>query len=385
MSSASDSPTPLENDPEILSRLRLSLVSGVGPRIYRQLVERFGSAAAVLTAEPAVLREIPGVGKKLVQALATVGETDEAALEIESCRRLGIELVHEGRDDYPRQLREIHDPPAILYRRGTHEPGDALAVAIVGTRHSTHYGERTAERLAFALVQAGFVVVSGLARGIDAAAHRGALAAGGRTLAVLGGGLAEIYPPEHKQLAEDVVRHGALLTESASRAEPLPGMFPQRNRIISGLSLGVIVVEAPLRSGALSTAKHAMEQGREVFAVPGRIDDTAARGCHQLLRDGATLVESIDDVLGQLGPLVAPAARSADASAGEVRHPAELQLGDQEKQVLGAVRDEPTSLDEISTICDLPIQRILATVSALEIRRLVKRVSGNTVMRLYGK
>ena len=190
---------------------------------------------------------------------------------------------------------------------------------------------RQAERLAGSLARAGLSVVSGLARGIDAAAHRGALSAGGRTIAVLGSGLLNIYPPEHRQLADEVAAHGAMLSELPPRSEPLPGTFPQRNRVISGLSLGVIIVEAAEHSGALITARLAMEQGREVFAVPGRVDSRTSRGCHRLLRDGAKLVETADDVLEELGPLVEAAPRD-DGQA--IHHPAELLLNDVEQQVL---------------------------------------------------
>ena len=184
-------------------------------------------------------------------------------------REHGLGVLLPGRADYPRLLSEIPDPPGVLFVRGAIEPADAMAVAIVGTRRATHYGKQQAERLAGGLARAGVTVVSGLARGIDAAAHRGALAAGGRTIAVLASGVLNLFPPEHEKLADEVAAHGAVVSEAAPTMPPLAGMFPQRNRIISGLSLGVIVVEAADRSGALITARHAMEQGREVFAVPG--------------------------------------------------------------------------------------------------------------------
>jgi DNA processing protein len=276
-------------------------------------------------------------------------------------------------------LREIHDPPGVFYMRGEMVPGDALAVAIVGTRHATPYGLHQAERLAGSLSRAGLTIISGLARGIDAAAHRGALAAGGRTIAVLGGGVLNIYPPEHDELANEVARGGAVISETPPRFQPLAGSFPQRNRLISGLSLGVLVIEAADRSGALITARHAMEQGREVFAMPGRVDSRVSRGCHRLLRDGAKLVESADDVLEELGPLVAPASLE-DGTI--VHHPAELQLNEQETQVLQAISSQSSSVDALCQSTGLPVQRVLATISVLEMRRLVRRVSGQTVVRL---
>ena len=296
----------------------------------------------------------------------------------ELCRQRGIEIIIEADSRYPRNLLEIHDPPGALFVRGELTPDDSLAVGVVGTRHGTQYGLRTAERLAGSLARAGLTVVSGLARGIDAAAHRGALAAGGRTIGVLASGVTNIYPPEHVRLADEVVAHGALISESPPDGEPLAGMFPQRNRLISGLSLGIVVVEAAERSGALITARHAMEQGREVFAVPGNIDSRASRGCHRLLRDGAKLVETVDDVLEELGPLVEAVPRDDGQT---IHHPAELLLNEQEQQVLAAIDGEATPVDRIIAETGLPAPQVLATLSVLEVRRLVRRLSGTTVVR----
>jgi DNA processing protein len=363
---------------ELVNTLRLAMVSGVGPRIRRALLERFGSARAVLVAAEIALREVPGVGPKLAASIAAAEEID-AEQEIALCRQHGIEILTDSQELYPRMLREIHDPPGVLFVKGNLKPEDALAIGIVGTRHATQYGLRQAERLAGSLARAGLTVVSGLARGIDAAAHRGALAAGGRTLAVLASGVLQIYPPEHDKLAAEVVAQGALLSESPSHAQPMGGTFPQRNRLISGLSLGVIVVEAPQRSGALITARHAMEQGREVFAVPGPVDSRTARGCHRLIRDGAKLVETADDVLEELGPLVEAAPR---ADGSPVHHPAELMLNELEQQVLSAVGSDPTSIDQIVAASGLPVPQVLSTISVLEIRRLIRRLSGSTVVRM---
>jgi DNA processing protein len=235
-----------------------------------------------------------------------------------------------------------------------------------------------AERLAGGLARAGLTIVSGLARGIDAAAHRGALAAGGRTLAVLGSGVLNMYPPEHAALADEVAASGAVISDSPPRSPPLSGAFPQRNRIISGMSLGVLVAEASVRSGALISARHAMEQGREVFAVPGRVDNRMSHGCHRLIRDGAKLVETVDDVLEELGPLVAPA-QSAGGEA--VHHPAELLLNELEQQVLATIASEPITIDAVLAASQLPAPQVLATISVLEMRRLIRRLSGNLIVR----
>jgi DNA processing protein len=306
------------------------------------------------------------------------GDYDAEAI-LDACRDKGIDILTENHPSYPRALKEIHDPPGVLFVRGNLLEQDALAIGIVGTRHGTPYGLRQAERLAASLSRAGLTIVSGLARGIDAAAHRGALSAGGRTIAVLASGVMNIYPPEHDKLAEEVAAHGAVISEAPPHMEPLAGTFPQRNRIISGLSLGVIVVEAADRSGALITARHAYEQGKEVFAVPGSVENRTVRGCHRLIRDGAKLVETADDVLEELGPLV-EAAKREDGVV--VHHPAELLLNELEQQVLSAIPGEATPLDAIIAATGLPVPQVLATVSVLEMRRLVRRLSGTTVMRL---
>lgn len=364
---------------ELADVLRLALVPGVGPRTRKALLERFGSSAAVLQALPSQLRETPGVGAKLAAKIAAAREELDIEREIELCRQAGVSIITDADPAYPRPLRSIPDPPAVLFVRGSWQPRDAVAVAIVGTRHATPYGLRQAERLAGSLARAGLTIVSGLARGIDAAAHRGALAAAGRTIAVLASGVLNIYPPEHAALAEQIVAQGALISETPPRTEPLSGMFPQRNRVISGLALGVIVVEAGQRSGALITARHALEQGREVFAVPGRIDDRSSAGCHQLIRDGATLVQSPEDVLEELGPLTSPVPHD---EGRVVHHPAELLLNDVEKRVLDAIGSDATPIDSLVGATGLSIVQVLATLSVLEMRHLVRRLSGTTVMRL---
>jgi DNA processing protein len=367
------------NDQDLLDMLRLSLISGVGPRTRMALLERFGSPAAVLAAAPSELREVQGIGPKMLDKIHNADHEVDVPAVVDFCRQNGIHILTESHADYPRALREIHDPPGVLFVRGQIKPQDALAVGIVGTRHATQYGLRQAERLAGSLTRAGLTILSGLARGIDAAAHRGALAAGGRTIAVLASGVASIYPPEHVQLADEIAASGALISEAPPHAEPLSGTFPQRNRLISGMSLGVIIIEAADRSGALITARHAMEQGREVFAVPGNVDSRMSRGCHRLIRDGAKLVESADDVLEELGPLVEAATRG---DGQEIHHPAELLLNEVEQQVLSVIASEATPIDQIASQSGLPIPQVLSTISVLEMRRLIRRLSGTTVIRL---
>lgn len=366
-------------EPELLAALRLNLVPGVGPRTLQTLLERFGSQAAVFAASGATLQQVEGIGPKLSAAILAARHSTDAEQEWARCRERGVELILRGSPGYPRALAEICDPPGVLYCRGKLEQRDGLAIAIVGSRKCTIYGRQQAERLAGSLARAGFTIVSGLARGIDGAAHQGALAAGGRTLAVMGTGLADIYPPEHRALADRVVAQGALVTESPLDQAPLPGLFPQRNRIISGLSAGVIVVEASRRSGALHTVRHAIEQGREVFAVPGRVDSLASEGCHDMIRDGATLVRSVDDVLETLGPLVAPVSTT---STETVHMPRELTLEPQERQILNLVGADPIHVDEILNAAGIEASRVLATLTVLEMKRFVRRLPGGNLCRV---
>ncbi len=366
------------NGEALADAVRLSLVPGVGPRLRKALLEAFGTAGAVFAAAPSDLRRVPGIGSELTRRIAVARDEIDVQAQLDLCAAHNIRILSDQDEDYPRTLREIHDPPGILFVRGKILPQDAIAMAIVGSRHATQYGLAQAERLAASLGRAGVTITSGLARGIDGAAHRGALAAGGRTLAVLGSGLLNLYPPEHAELSLEIAEHGAVISEAPPESPPMAGAFPQRNRIISGLSLGVLVVEASVQSGALISARHAMEQGRDVFAVPGRIDSRMSRGCHRLIRDGAKLVETPEDILEELGPLVAPA---QNAEGNAVHHPAELLLNEIEQQVLAAISLDATTIDAIVAHSGLPTGQVLSTLSVLEMRHLVKRLSGNTVMR----
>lgn len=367
----------------LAAELTLAFTPGVGPRLRKALLAHFGSAEAVLAAAASDLRAVPGIGQKVSRSIVAARREVNVESALADCRANNVQVLVESQQEYPAPLRTIPDPPGVLFVRGAIEPADGIAVAIVGTRHATQYGIAQAERLAAGLSRAGYTIVSGLARGIDAAAHRGALKAGGRTLAVLGSGVLNVYPPEHDGLAQEIAARGAVLGENPPRSPPVAGAFPNRNRIVTGLSLGVIVVEAADRSGALISARHAMEQGREVFAVPGRVDNRMARGCHKLIRDGAKLVESVDDVLEELGPLATPTpVRGAEADP-PVRHPGELLLNEPEKQVLAAIGDEPLTIDEVVVAAGLPVPNVLSTISVLEMRRLIRRLGGNRVMRNY--
>ena len=291
---------------ELVDDILLSTVDGVGPLTAERLIAYFGTASEVLRASRRDLEQVEKVGPTLARKISQAREACDVEALIRFCEENGIEIVAFRDARYPERLREIDNPPRLLYVRGSFAPEDRTAIAVVGTRGATRYGLDQARRLGRELAEAGFTVVSGLALGIDGAAHRGALEVGGRTLAALGGGVAKVYPREHEDLARLIANSGAVFSEYHPLTSPLAGNFPARNRIVSGLSLGVLVVESPLRSGSLITARLAAEQNREVFALPGPVDRETSRGCHQLLREGAALVESVEDVLAVLPPFERP-------------------------------------------------------------------------------
>jgi DNA processing protein len=361
------------------AEILLALTPDVGPILRGRLLERFGDAASVTAASEADLQTVQGVGPKISRRIVNARHEVQLDAQLALAREHGLSILLPAWDEYPRLLKEIPDPPGVLFVRGALEAADQMAVAIVGARRATRYGKQQAERLAGGLARAGITVISGMARGIDGAAHQGALAAGGRTIAVLASGVLNPFPPEHVKLSDQIAAHGAVVSEAAPTMPPLSGMFPQRNRIISGLCLGTIVVEAAERSGALITSRHAMEQGREVFAVPGQVDNPLAAGPHRLLRDGAKIVTCVDDVLEELGPLVEAA---PDRRGGSIRTAAELKLNDLEHAVLQAIDPAGSLLDDVAAACQAPINRVLATVCVLESRRLVRKVGGNRVSRV---
>jgi len=370
--------SPFPHDDEFLATVRLSLCSGIGPAKMTALSNYFGDLHSVLTAEASQLQQVAGIGPKLVKTILAARDID-IENELSHCRDFGIDILTRKHPDYPALLGEIPDPPNVLYVKGKFLPADELSIAIVGTRHATHYGLKQAERFGYELAKAGFTIVSGLARGVDAAAHRGAIRAKGRTIAFLGGGVSSVYPPEHLDLSKEVTEQGALVSEAAPLMKPIAGAFPQRNRLITGISLGVLVVEAATRSGALISARTAMEQNREVFALPGQLDNPVAAGCNRLIRDGAALVQSVDDIIDQLGPLRKPIRVSEEKV---VIQPTELNLNQQESRILQHIETAPTAVDTIVEASQLPVHRVLATLSTLEMKRLIRRHSGNSVERI---
>jgi DNA processing protein len=372
----------------VRDHLALALVPGLGPKLTAALLARFGSASAARQATAAQLREIPHIGEKLAHSLAEAFRKADIGPELRLMEQHHVHAVPLGLPGYPPPLASVVAPPPLLYFRGEWMSSDASAVGMVGSRSCTSYGLRIAAQIARGLARAGFTIISGLARGIDAASHRGALEGGGRTVAALAGGLSRIYPPEHAPLADEITAgRGCLITETPMVMEPQPGMFPARNRIISGLSRAVIVVEANIRSGALITARHAAEQGREVYAVPGPVDSPASAGCHELIRNGARLVRSADDVIEDLRGLSSPsketgdrgqeAARNAPAqSASTVPAPAPPQLDSAQQRTYDALA-ERRHADELARELALPVGDLARILMQLELKKLVRRLPGN--------
>ena len=371
---------------ERLAALRLHLVSGIGPRLFGALVEHFGSARAAAEASAGVLAAVRGIGTDSAARMREGIAAADPEAEFQKAQDAGVRILIRGEPDYPIALSYLTDAPPVLYVKGTLVPEDAQAMAIVGMRKCSLYGQDQAERLAGGLARCGFTIVSGLARGIDSAAHRGAMDAGGRTIAVLGNGLATVYPPENRKLAEAVVAHGALVTEFPMDFGVAAENFPRRNRIIAALSMGVIVVEAGRQSGALITARLGAELGKEVFAVPNRVDAPGAAGAHALIRDGAKLVESVADVLEEFPDLglqapagAGPAPAPGDPTAAGARQGTlglRASLSPEESQLVEVMDGEPLALDALIQRTGLAPARVSGALTLLELKGLVRALPG---------
>ena len=357
------------------ARWAFGLLPQLGGVAVRGLLEAFGSAAAAWAAPRQALEQVPGVGPSTARAMREFPWTERLRQEQGRVASTDLHVIVWGEPEYPPRLAEIPSAPPVLYCRGRLESSDEPAVAVVGSRHATAYGESVAYDLSAALGRRGLTIVSGLARGIDAAAHRGTLAAGGRTLAVLGNGLDQVYPPEHRDLADQVAATGALLSEFPLGTPPLRLHFPRRNRIISGMSLGVVVVEAGIESGALITATHALEQGREVFAVPGRVHARYSEGCNRLIKAGAKLVESWEDILAELLPHLRPVRRAARPEA-----PA-IQLTTEEQQLFDLLARGPLHIDALIVQAGLPGGRVASALVGLEMKGAVRQLTGKVFER----
>jgi len=338
----------------------------------RALVERFESLEAAWHARPEDLRRVLGTRERSLSTMLETRARLDPVAELDRLERAGVSVVTIADDAYPRLLKEVAAPPPVLFCRGQLLETDDAAVAIVGTRRATAYGQQMATDLAGGLAAAGVTVVSGLALGIDSHAHRAAIAGGGRTIAVLGSGIFEIYPREHRNLAGQVAGQGALISDNPPHAKPDRWNFPARNRIISGLSLAVIVVEAPEKSGALITVDFAADQGRDVFAVPGPANAIASAGCNRILRDGARLVRSVDDVLEDL--------RLPSRGQTEAVQQA-LPLDEDERLVLSLLTGAAQHIDDVVDASGRPLPRVSAVLLSLELQELVRNVGAQYYTR----
>lgn len=363
--------------------LALNLLPKIGPIRVRRLLERFSLPEQILAASRANLSTVPGIGREMAEQIA---DWENQIDLVEEQRRIadhGISLLTMDDDDYPAALREIYDPPFLLYVRGRIEKRDAAAVGVVGSRRTTHYGKEQAKKLSFQLARAGFCIVSGLARGIDTAAHEAALAAGGRTIAVLGSGIGNIYPPENQALADRIAENGAVLSEFPVLYVPDKQSFPLRNRIVAGISQGLLVVEAPARSGSLITANQALEQGRTVFAVPGPIDRPTSEGCNRLIQSGATLVCSAGDVIDDLGSGLNTLPLEFDSGiTAEIAQPRRVELGEAEKKIVDCLGGGELTIDAIAESAGLPVTIVSTALFQLEMKHAVKQLPGKYFTKL---
>lgn len=361
--------------------MRLRTLEGIGDHTLLALVREWHSPDAVLAA-PADELVQRGCSPRLAEVITRGPDGD-------ACRRIARELDAIARKRisvraildpaYPSRLRTIADPPPLLYVSGSLEESDQLAVAVVGARRATPAGQMITERLANELAAAGFTIVSGLARGVDAAAHRGALTAGGRTVAVLGCGLGRTYPAEHERLRHEIEERGAVVSELPLDAPPHSGHFPRRNRIISGLSLGVIVTEAAIDSGSLITARLAAEQGREVFAVPGFVRAETSRGTHALIKEGAALIEEGQDVIDAIAPQLEPSTRARLVTPR--KQAVAEDLGNHERLVYDALSYDPLTVDHLYERTGLPVAAVMASLLSLELQRRVRQLPGQRYLK----
>jgi DNA processing protein len=358
--------------------IALNMLPTVGPVRLRRLLEVFKEPQQILAAKRNDLRKVQGIGSEAAEQINNWESTVDLGGELDRIRQFGAAVTTQESTLYPKALREIHAPPIVLYVWGELKERDHHAIGIIGARRTTHYGVESAKKLAYQLAYAGLTVISGLARGIDTAAHQGALAAKGRTIAVIGSGLAKLYPPENAALAEKIrAGNGAIVSEFSMEIEPDRQTFPMRNRIISGWSHGILVVEAGLNSGALITASQALEQGRSVYAVPGHINAPSAMGSNRLIQQGAKLVMDASDILDDLQILLPEAKPSAEAAARPLP-----PLSENERRIYDAIEATETSIDDITEKTLLPSATVSSTLLQLELKRLVKQLPGKYFVKL---
>lgn len=359
--------------------IALNLIERVGPVRVRQLLDHFGEAPAILRASKSALQQVRGIGEDTAESIAGWEKTTDLSGELKRIADSGCSVLIQSDPGYPELLRHIYDPPIVLYVKGALTGNDKNAVAIVGSRQTTPYGLETSRKLAYQLAYVGVTVVSGGARGIDTAAHQGALAAKGRTVAVLGTGINLVFPAENAELFERIASNGAVISQFPFNRPADKQSFPIRNRIVAGMTLGTVVVEANLTSGALITANMAVDCGRQVFAVPGRIDSPRSKGCHELIKKGAKLCEGADDILGEFEYLF-PASNRPPSTAETGTLPA-LTLSEHEQKIYAALDKEERSIDEVIWKSGLPASAVSVGLLGLEMKRLVKQLPGKMFVR----
>ena len=392
---------------ETISLIHLNLIQGVGLKTVQVLRDVFGTAERALRATADELRKIDGLSPAMCDLLIQKPVLYPIERELELINKYGCQVLTLYDDAYPQHLKVIDVPPLVLYIKGELTPEDSLSISLVGSRNAKDYGRKVSYQLSYQLAQRGLTVVSGLARGIDTSAHRGALEAGGRTLAVMGNGLGVIYPASNRDFVKKIEASGALISEFPIGVKPKPGNFPRRNRIISGLTLGTVVVEASNRSGALITARLAAEQGREVFAVPGEIFSELSAGTHRLINDGAKLVNNVDDLLNELpqhavnqiqpaastSPVDIETGSSQEASVesrvpklttmpppSEAQQPAPIapppDLTPDERTVFDAIGVPSSHIDTIVRTTQLPISQVSSVLLMLELKGIIQQLPG---------
>lgn len=359
--------------------IALNMIETVGPVRVRQLLERFGDAPSVLRASRSQLLAVQGIGDETASAIANWERGIDLAAELKRISDYGCHVLTQDDEDYPPLLRQIYDPPIVLYVKGTLGAKDKNSVAIVGSRQTTHYGIEVARRFGYQLGYLGVTVVSGGARGIDTAAHQGALSAKGRTIAVLGTGINIVFPPENCELFQRITQTGAVVTQFPFNRKADKQSFPIRNRIVAGMTLGTVVVEAHLSSGALITTNFATEYGRQVFAVPGRIDSPRSKGCHELIKNGAKLCEGAEDILSEFEYLFPATNRPPGVNETGVL-PA-LNLTENEQKVFDALEEEEMDVDEVIRKCGLPASAVSVALLSLEMKRLVRQLPGKMFLK----
>jgi len=352
----------------------LNMIEHVGPVRVRQLLEHFGDAPSILHASKLRLLQVHGIGEETAEAIVKWEKTVDLSGELKRIQEFGCHILTQTDEAYPELLRQIYDPPIVLYVKGRLSAKDKNAIAMVGSRLTTHYGLETARKLAYQLAYVGVTIVSGGARGIDTASHQGALSAKGRTITVLGNGINIVFPPENAALFERIAVNGAVMTQFPFNRKADKQSFPIRNRIVAGMTLGTVVVEANLTSGALITAGMAVDNGRQLFAVPGRIDSPQSKGCHDLIKKGAKLCEGAEDILSEFEYLF-PTSNRPPSPAESGALPA-LSLSENEQRVYEALSHEETAMDEVIRGSGLPASAVSVALLGLEMKRLIKQLPG---------